>query len=390
MEEAVRTRFTQCTNGDRTTVDRIQTHHRRPGRLLLACLFVLAIGGSARAELVRDLVTLHHAPAIPLEGIGIVTGLANTGDKREAALTLLRKYMGNSNFDFDIASLATGNIAIVRVKAEMPAFSRPGQVFPVSVTSIGDAKSLEGGELLSCDLFSGQELMARATGRVITGAGILTRGTIPSGQNSGAMQLATYPFGMVVSDDMLLRLNLNRPNYNDAADIARRMTEPPSLHPNLQEVTMFAENTATVPVAIAKDPGQVIVRIPDRYRYETTRYIASVLDVPVAVDRPATILVNRAMNSIVITGDVRVSDATVSLQDKTVRVRPETPEEPAAYVLENDTPRNVVELGGPGSNADLQTLIDTLNAMGLTTEQVITIFEQLLASGAINAKLINQ
>ncbi|MCD8351665.1 MAG: flagellar basal body P-ring protein FlgI [Planctomycetaceae bacterium] len=357
--------------------------------LPLCCLLLLA--GTAKAELVRDLVSLEGAPPIPLEGIGIVTGLAATGDNSEAALTLLRKYMGNSNFDFDVASLATGNIAIVRVKAELPPFSRVGQNVAGSVTSIGDANSLEGGELLSCDLYAGGgRLYARATGQVVTGAGILTRGTIPAGQNSGALTIDNYRFGKVVNNEGILRLNLNRPNWADAYTIANRVNQTPSLNPNLVDVAMFAEENATAPVAFAKDAGQVLVRIPSQYRYEVTRYIASILEVPVSIDRPATILVNRARNSIVVTGDIRVNNAVVSLQDKMVTVRPETPEEPAAYTLADDTPRNLIELDGPGSYADLQGLIDTLNAMGLTTEQVITIFEQLRAAGAINAELINQ
>lgn len=358
--------------------------------LLLALILILPAAGLARAEMVRDIVTIQGATPIPLEGIGIVTGLAATGDKKEAALTLLRKYMGNSNYDFDVASLATGNVALVRVKGELPPFSRPGQKFPITVTSIGDAKSLEGGELLSCDLFSGRELMARATGQVITGTGILTRGTIPAGTNSGALQLATYPLGYVVNEEGIFRLNLNRANWADADTIARQINQTPALNPNLMETTMFADAGPTKPVAYAKDAGQVLVKIPNQYKYETTRYIASVLEVPVSVNRPATILVNRARNSIVVTGDIRVNNAVVSLQDKMVTLRPEGDDQPPGYVLNNDTPRNLVELDGPGSYADLQGLIDTLNAMGLSTEQVITIFEQLRSAGVIHAELINQ
>lgn len=359
-------------------------------RCFLALVLCLAVAGTARAEMVRDLVTLQGATPIPLEGIGIVTGLANSGDKKEAALALLRKYMGNSNYDFDISSLATGNIAIVRVKGELPPFSRPGQKFPITVTSIGDAKSLEGGELLSCDLFSGRELMARATGQVVTGSGILTRGNIPAGVNSGALQLATYPLGYVVNDESIFRLNLNRANWADADTIARQINQTPFLNPNLSETAMFADTEASRPVAYAKDAGQVLVRIPDQYKYETTRYIASVLEVPVSINRPATILVNRARNSIVVTGDIRVNNAVVSLQDKMVTLRPEIEDVVNAYTLADDTPRNLIELEGPGSYADLQSLIDTLNAMGLTTEQVITIFEQLRSAGVIHAELINQ
>ncbi len=241
-----------------------------------------------------------------------------------------------------------------------------------------------------CDLFAGDgELMARATGQIHTGTGILTRGSIPEGQNSGAMSLATYSFGNVVNDEGWIRLNLNKSNWADATNIARRINQTPALNPFLQEASMFEENDDIRPVAYTRDAGQVVVIIPDQYRYDYSRYIAGVLDVEVSVDQPPRIVVNRSRNSIVVTGNIRVNNAVVSLQDKMVTVRPDTPEDPA-YTLNNDTPRNVVEIDGPGSYADMQSLIDTMNAMGLTTDQVITIFEQLRTSGAIVADLVVQ
>lgn len=360
---------------------------------LILCGLCLALSGAARAEMIRELVVIQNAIPVPLEGIGIVTGLSNTGDKSVAALNLLREYMSNKNFDFDLSSLATGNIALVRVSAELPPFSRPGQKFDVTVTSISDAKSLAGGELLACDLFvnAGDEYAtARATGQVIVGNNALTRGIIPWGTNSGAMQIEAYDFGQYINSEGVLRLNLNKPNWNDATVIARQINQTPSLNPYLQESSMFAESEPSRPVARALDAGQVRVDVPPQYRTDVPRYIANILDVPVSVNRPATILINRAKNAIVVTGDIRVNNAMVSLQDKTVTVRPETAEEPAAYVLENETPRNLVEIDGPGTYADLQGLVDTLNAMGLTTDQVITVFEQLRASGAINADFVNQ
>ena len=359
--------------------------------LTLTLIMLLALAATARAEAVRELVTIQGAPPIQLEGLGIVTGLPGTGDKKDAALEMFRKYLSNINHDFDAKNLSLGNIAVVRVTAEMPAFSRPGQKFAVSVTSVGDAKNLTGGELLGTDLFGGDgELYARATGQVIVGSAILTRGVIPAGDSSGALQFTPYPFGKVVSDDGFLRLNLKRANYADSVAISRQINQTPSLNPFLQEATMFAEEAPSQPVAWAKDAGQVLVRIPREHIHDQSRYIAQVLAVPVAVDRPARIVVNRSRNSIVVTGDIRVSNAVVSLQDKTVTIVPPTDEEPARYTLNNDTARSLVELEGPGTYADLQTLIDTLNAMGLGTEQIITIFEELRAAGALNAEFVSQ
>lgn len=345
----------------------------------------------AYGESVREIVTIQGAPPVQLEGVGIVTGLPGTGDKKPAALEMLRKYLGNNKYDFDAGQLAAGNIAFVRVSAEMPPFSRPGQKFSVKVSSLNDAKNLTGGELLASDLVGGDgELYARATGQVVVGSELLTRGIIPPGESSGATQIGVYPFGKVVSFDGKVRLNLKRPNITDAVAIARQINQTPSLNPYLEEATMFSSGEAKKPVAFAVDPGQVLVTIPPEHRYEQSRYLSQILNVQVAVDRPARIVVNRAKNTIVVTGDIQVRNAVVSLKDKTVTVQPETDTRPARYTLENDTPRSLIELEGPGTYADLQGLIDTLNATGLKTEEIITIFEELRAAGALNAEFVGQ
>ncbi len=360
---------------------------------MLIALCLAAALSTARAEAVRELVSIQGAPPIRVSGYGIVVGLANTGDDNEAALSLLRSNMGNnSGFNFDRDSLATGNIAIVHVTGEIPPFCGVEQKFPLTVTSVGDAESLVGGELVECELYAGDVPAAMAYGKISTGANILTRGTIAAGQNSGGMMMLPYPLKNIINEDFMLRLNLNRSNWTDADSIARQINQTPSLNPNLMETTMFAEAAPTEPVAVAANAGQVVVMIPPQFRYgdRLSAYIAGLLNVPVAVDRPAVISVNRALNSIVVTGDVRVNNAVVSLQDKTVTIRPETPEEPAAYTLAPDTARSAVELEGPGSYADLSGLVDTMNAMGLSTEQIISMFEELRVAGAINAELISQ
>lgn len=355
--------------------------------LLVLFLFCLAVAGRARAELVRDIVTVQGTAPITVNGFGLVTGLANTGDKSKKGIEMLRKAMSAYGLDFDTSSFATGNIAVVSLKGQIDPFKRSGQKFSVTVTSTEDAKSLAGGELFVGDLYdAGGDLVARASGRVVTGAGILTSGVI----HDGATVLVNFDEMDVINREGWIRLNLNKPDWSDASTIARQINQTPSLNPNLGESVMFAEAEASAPVAYAADMGQVIVIIPPQHRRsrdDVSRYLSGVLSVPVSINRPPTIQISKAKNSIVVTGEIRVNSATVSIQDKTVTIRPETPDAPASYTLQDDTPRSVVELDGPGTNADLQSLIDTLNAMGLTTEQVITIFEELVQVGAIRAEL---
>ncbi|MDR0362310.1 MAG: flagellar basal body P-ring protein FlgI [Planctomycetota bacterium] len=360
--------------------------------LALSLGVVLLLAVVARAESVKDLVTVNEMIPVQVEGVGIVTGLPKTGDKSKATLEMLRKFLSENNENFDAKDLASGNIALVSVFAELQPFGRPGQRFPVTVTSIGDATDLNGGELRVCQLRTGKgDVYALASGQVVAGTGIKTRGIIQDGLNSGAMQIAAYPFGDNIQDQGgFIRLNLNRPNFADATAIARQINQTPSLNPNVRDSYMFSEGSPVQPIAFVRDPGQVAVHVPGQFGNNLHAYISQILDVPVAVDRTARIVINRAKNSIVVTGDIQVNNAVVSLQDKTVTIRPETEAEPAAYALADDTPRRLVEMHGPGSYADLQGLIDTLNAMGLTTNEIITIFEELRTAGAIKAEFVGQ
>lgn len=356
--------------------------------ILVSAIFAL-LQVSARAEMIRELVTVQNAIPIPVFGTGIVSGLPNTGDKNQAALEMLRNYLEQNGGVAELSTLTAGSVALVRVQGVIEPFTNPGSKFTITVsTAGGDAKSLAGGVLEYCSLYSGSgELMAQAYGPVTVGAKSLTRGYI----SNGALQVVpNEPIMDILNSNNILRLTLINSNWNDATNIARQINQNPALNPYLQDASMFSEPTASREVAFANDAGQVWVHVPPEYREKRklTPYIAAILRVPVAIDRPARIVVNSSTNTIVVTGDIQVNNATVSLQDKTVTIRPETPERPAGYTLDNDTPRTLVELDGPGSYADLQSLIDTLNAMGLTTDQIITIFRQLHEAKAIHAELI--
>lgn len=369
----------------------------RLGAALAACLL---FAGAARAVAIRELANLAEALPIQVEGVGIIAGLAGTGDKGKAAHEMLLKYLSNANFDFEPGTIEMGSLALVSVSAEIPPFSPVGNKIPVRVTAFNNAKSLYGGVLLRTELFipatdrrpgiNERDILAIASGRVVVGSGHLTSGEIAAGVNGGATVTLPHKFGKILDKDWSFRLSLKNPNHADAASIARQINQTPALNPYLRETTMFAEPEPSRPVAIALDEGHVLVFFPEPFqgRISINDYLAILFDVPVPVSHPARIIINKAKNVIVVHGDVRVSgSATVSLQDKTVTLRPATAELPAGYVLENNQPRIVVETEGPGASADLQGLIDTLNAMGLSTEQVIVAFEQLASVGAIRANI---
>jgi flagellar P-ring protein precursor FlgI len=366
---------------------------KTPRRLALCIALATLAAGAAQAQAIRDLVDIQGAAPIQIEGIGIVVGLPNTGDRGTAAVERIRELCAQNNLDLDLRHLATGNSALVLVTAEIPPFSRPSRKMPVSVASLSDARDLTGGTLVRTFLLAGNgDVYARASGPVATGARTRTRGFISAGENSGATQIEVYPMGDVVSPEGHLYLNLKTPNWQDATTIAQFINQSPSLNPGADEAALFGSASFSTPVAFAKDKGQVLVRIPRAFRPREAEYINRILSLSVPVDTPPRVLINTAQGSVLTFGDIRVNGRPgVSIDNVTVTLREAVPEldlDPA-YQLTPDTPRRMVELDGYGSSPDLQGLYDTLNAMGLRTEAIIQVFQNLHMIGALNAEIIH-
>lgn len=357
-------------------------------RMIAVLMSVVLFAAPLRAEKIRDLITILGAEPIHVEGTGIVTGLNGTGDKTPAALKLLKGFLEKNHIAVDLIDLSSSNIALVRFDAEVPPFVRPGHKISVRVTSIGDSSSLAGGVLMKSALKAGTEgpIFGWAFGRVQVNSSSPRSGKIPANSSGGAQITKVIPTSVVEADGRI-RLNLKRRSFADSAAIARRINREPGLNPNLQEVQGFAESEMTKAVAWALDAGQVIVRIPLKNMYRRVEYISQFLALDVPVERPARILVNRQTGTVVITGDVRVERVVISHANKTITLAPAGPQRTKNYRLDEADPRVIAELDGPGQNADLQSMINTLNAMNLSTQDVITILEKIKAAGALHAEL---
>ena len=372
----------------------------RAPRLALAMGIALAIfGGEAQAQKVKTLVTILGAEPLHIEGTGIVTGLNGTGDKSPAALKLLRAYLGKSGFALEEADLESKNIALVRVDATIPPFIRPGERVSVRVTAINGAASIENGVLQRCllRLRPDGEPVAWAWGRVIVGSGgdglHPTSGQIPAGADSGAQIISTSGLECeYVRPDNTVRLNLNRKSFRDAAAIAEAINSNESTNPHLVRREFGGEAGADngIRVADAIDAGQVIVRIPDLMLDQKVEYVSQILDLDVAVEQPARVLLNRQTKTVIISGDVRIDPVAISHRNLSVTLTTPPPNsgEPRRYRLDDIDKRTLVELDGLGRVPNLQNLVNTLNAMGVTTDDILVILEKLKALGALHAELI--
>ncbi len=364
---------------------------------IVMMLMLLCMPQSVRAEKIGALVTILGAEPIHVEGIGVVTGLAGTGDKSAAARKALKIYLDKSQLAVDLKDLESQSVALVRIDAEIPAFKRPGQKIPVRVTAIGDAQSLAGGVLLMSPLSvtPDGEAYVWASGRIIIGGGTAntthpTSGTIPANKEGGG-QVVKVMTADIVEADHTFRLNLNRFSLADTAAIARRINDDDALNPGRGEQIGFTESEKGTKIAWAV-PGQVIVRIPDSKLDQQVEFISRVLELNVAVERPARVLINHQTNTVVITGEVRVDPVAISHNNLTVTLSPSASALPGSpqrkYTLDDKTERKLIELDGYGQAPNLRSLINTLNAMRTSTRDIIVIMEKLKNAGALHGELI--
>jgi flagellar P-ring protein FlgI len=360
--------------------------------LILSALAVMLCGfaGSARADRIKDLVQVEGARSNQLIGYGLVGGLAGTGDQTTQvpyttqAITNMLRQMGLTLNPQSF--LQPTSVAAVMVTAELPAFMQIGQHIDVTVSALGNAKSLRGGVLLMTELrgadgqvyaiaqgsllVSGFEASGQAASATVN---IPTVAQIPQGASIERMIKAAYQ-----ADDVV-RLDLDDRSFGNATRIAD------------------AINLRMGPVAAPDGPGQVLVKVPSQ-EATRVRFVADVLDLQVVPDPSAAEVVIDAQSGTVVMGqDVRIGPAAVAYGSLAVTVN-ESPQVsqpqpfsqgrtqrvPRTQVQAQEKPLKIVELQNAPKVSDI---VRNLNAIGATSSDLIAILQALKQSGSLHARI---
>jgi flagellar P-ring protein FlgI len=368
------------------TADRLQAS----GRVLAASLACVLIH-PAVAVPVRDLAVVAGARDNQLSGFGLVAGLAGDGDKdpvytQQTLANLMLRY----GLNVPALTLSSKNVAVVLVTADIPAFVKPGARLDVQASSMGDAKSLQGGVLLQTPLLG-------ADGRVYAVAqGPLAIGgfTVGTSGGGGASVTKNHPtVGTIVNGalvereipatilhDQCLELLLREPSFVSAA----RMAE--------------AINLTFTNAAQALDSTSVKVRLPDGLAERPVDFIARLEAIEVTPDTPARIIINERTGTIVATSTIRISHCAVSQGNLTLTVAstPEVSQPNASSTgttkVTQRTQTNVSEQkAGLIALPELPTVekvAATLNTLGVTSRDMMAIFQAMKQAGALQAELI--
>jgi flagellar P-ring protein precursor FlgI len=356
----------------------------------LGCLAGLASPADALSR-IKDMASIEGVRQNQLVGYGIVVGLNGTGDTlnnspftRQSAQAMLERLGVNTRG----ANMRTANMAAVIVTANLPAFATQGNRIDVTVSSLGDAKSLQGGTLLVTPLLGADgEVYSVAQGAVsISGfaaegeAAKITRGVPTVGRiANGAIVEREIDFA--INKLKNLRLSLRNPDFTTARRIAAAIND-------------FLGADSAEPT----DPSTITVQVPARYQGNMIRLLTEIEQLKVEPDQLARIVIDERSGIIVMGKDVQVSTVAVAQGNLTVTIS-ETPQvsQPEAFARGQTTvvPRTSVKVDSEGGNklalvkqsVTLRDLVDGLNALGIGPRDMISILQAIKAAGALQADI---
>jgi flagellar P-ring protein FlgI len=357
--------------------------------LLALAAAAVPLAPAQAASRIKDIVEVEGVRENMLVGYGIVVGLNGTGDSLKNApftrqsLEAMLERLGVNTRD---AKVNTKNVAAVMITAKLPPFAAAGSKMDVTVSAMGDAKSLLGGSLLVTPLLGADgEAYAVAQGTVQTGSvsasgasgSSITKGVPTAGRiASGAIIERETNFQMAQMTQV--RLTLRNPDFSTAAHIAQ------------------AINQKFPGAATADNP--TIVTLRNTRGGDMVSLVTQVENLAVQTDAPAKVVIDEVSGVIVMGDDVRISTVAIAQGNLTIKVqetpvvsqpepfsRGETAVVPRSDVaVEEETGKRLLTIR---EGASLSDLVQGLNALGVTPRDMISILQTIKAAGALQADI---
>ncbi|MEE4204485.1 MAG: flagellar basal body P-ring protein FlgI [Halieaceae bacterium] len=363
--------------------------------LIAVILTLTVMAGATRAERIKDIAMVEGARSNQLVGFGLVVGLDGTGDQViqtpftiQAARSMLQQFGVNLPANINPQ---TKNLAAVMVTAELPPFAKPGQKLDVTVSSLGNAGSLRGGELLLTQLKGGNgEVYAVAQGGMIV-SGFGAAGADGSSVSVNTQASGRIPNGAIVEREVAnpindggntFTLNLHSPDFTTARNTAA------AINAMMGAGTARALDGVSIEVLAPTEPSQRVA------------YLAELENIQVArASAPAKVIVNARSGTIVIGEEVMVKPAAVAHGSLTVTIDESLAvSQPGPFARQGETvvtPESEVEIDEEPvqmfmleEGVTLRDIVNAINRVGAAPGDLIAVLEALQQAGALSAQLI--
>jgi flagellar P-ring protein precursor FlgI len=338
---------------------------------------------------VKDISKVQGVRSNQLVGYGIVVGLAGTGDSDKSSFTVQSVINMLKTFGVSVnpgAQTKLRNVAAVMVTAELPPFVKPGDTIDINLSSIGDAKSIEGGTLLQTPLQAANgEVYAVCQGSISTGG--FSAGGGGASQRRNFPTVGRIPNGAIVEREVIMHfhqngrvaLSLNQPDFTTATRISETI------------------NRNFGGISNADNPGTVSVFIPSNQMGAIVNFIAAIEDLPIVPDNRAKVVVNERTGTVVVGGMVTIDTVAVSQGGLSIKIGTDTViSQPGPFSGGSTAVVRNPNLQVEEKQAHLLTLpaasnvsdvVRSLNAVGATPNDIISILQAIKAAGALNADL---
>jgi flagellar P-ring protein FlgI len=377
-------------------------HVARFAAAVAILLGIVAAGSPAHADVaggarIKDIARVQGNRSHALVGYGVVTGLAGTGDAPSNRAT--RQTLSNVLARFDLTlppeAISSRNAAVVLVSANLPNFVRQGDAIDVTVTSMGDARSLVGGSLLLTPLKGPDNRTYVLAQGALTVGGYRYEANGTVGQKNHPT-VATIPGGGLVevappapdlAQTEVFAVSLLEPDYTNAARIADAIN------------ASLGAGTAQ-----ARDPDAVEVRIPAAYRTRFVELMRVIESLEIAPDYRARVVVNERTGTVVSGADVRISQAAISYGDLRISIvtdhsvsQPTLLSRPSESIRTEAFANSRIDLQEQGGGTlvtqpggTIADLVEALGRLRINGRDVVSVLKALKAAGALHAELIVQ
>ncbi|MFQ6757059.1 MAG: flagellar basal body P-ring protein FlgI [Deltaproteobacteria bacterium] len=340
-------------------------------------LGLLLSTGIAHAVRLKDLASVKGVRNNQLVGYGIVVGLNGTGDGNKAAFTgqSLNNMLNNLGVKVDPEATKVKNIASVMVTATLPPFSKVGQSLDVTISSVGDATSLQGGTLLVTPLKGlDNNVYAMAQGPISTGGGPDGR---PAARQTNHLTVARISNGASVEREVPM-------TFANKKCITISLSAPDFTTISLMKTAI--DTYLGGPYATARDGASVDVAVPPKYRAQEIALLAALENIEINPEQRAKVVLNERTGTVVMGANVTINQMALSHGNLSLQVKPPPP--PGVQV---NSPADPIRVGQkvvtlqPG--VTLGEVVRALNSVGVAPRELIAIFQAIKAAGALQAEL---